>query len=1061
MPDIEDRKTAVLDPLKDDFADLGFKEETQKTATIDPVIDHANDDFSDLGFVESPKIGTPTKKVFVSEASKTLEVPSFFGSGMIGHAARENFWPELQKTSGESFKAVVRAGLNTAESVSSLAKFFGQDIEKDPQKSIALNVGYGADLLDSFMGRKDTNPVIRKIGQHVTERADRLIDNFDKLKDGFKIGGLEIAKADPEMFAGSFTKNPSWTRAVATIAEAVPSLATATAITFATKNPFAGAAALGLLEGATTREEALDAGASVDKANTLFFISSVGNTLLEEIPLGRFLRNKNTALKNIAEGFVFEGLQEGTQQVWQNAIAKFGYDETRGYFDGVVESLIAGAGSGGIVGSLTFGGGKQIDKAVDTLKQKGATDEDIQNLQKSAVEHVVENAEIIDNALDAKVAEIEQIASQAKEQPAIEPPTGRGGIVPPEFNFGKWKDQQAFLLSRETMERNLEGVIKDEKQLVEAKEFLTEPIKENETARVEWMNATRSLIKQEMNRLGIRHNSSEDKLVQRYGEGRMTEGELKSATPKWSAVKEAAAFFRSQYDEMLDTVNTVRAQFGYDEIPKRQDYFRHFQEIGSWIDSFGTILHAEDLPTEISGMTSMFKPGKPFTTAELRRRGGAFTESSIGGIDNYIDAISKQIFHTDSVQRARVIEKYIRTAGSQEQADLPNFVANIQEYANLLAGKKGSVDRAFESLSGREVYGAVQTIHAQISKNLISGNVSSALSNLIPFTQSMSTTKKAAAVKGLFEATYTAFRDDYAEIDGQKSKFLTRRFPDQNIALSIWQKSADKINFLFKSIDKFTSKAVLAGKYYEGIDSGLSESEAMKKAEEYAGKTLADRSIGQLPNLFGQKSLKGWTAFQVEVNNQVSFMLKDIPRQYHGDALKVASALFQFAIYSFLANEVYEKISGRRPQLDLIYATLTLLGMNKSGEKRTGLERVWQAFTDIRQNVPFGSFTTGRNFTSAAMPDIKGIITGRKDALSELSKTGLLLLNPFGGGSQIRKTIEGLNEYAKGGSFTLKRKTRRYRINQDFPNLVRGALFGKYAFPEAVDYYNKPEGKRR
>jgi hypothetical protein len=60
---------------------------------------------------------------------------------------------------------------------------------------------------------------------------------------------------------------------------------------------------------------------------------------------------------------------------------------------------------------------------------------------------------------------------------------------------------------------------------------------------------------------------------------------------------------------------------------------------------------------------------------------------------------------------------------------------------------------------------------------------------------------------------------------------------------------------------------------------------------------------------------------------------------------------------------------------------------------------------------------------------------------------------PIAGG-QAKKTIEGTSAFMKGGSFTPKGRMR-YRIEQDFSNFLRGFLFGKNSFPEAIEYRNK------
>ena len=78
----------------------------------------------------------------------------------------------------------------------------------------------------------------------------------------------------------------------------------------------------------------------------------------------------------------------------------------------------------------------------------------------------------------------------------------------------------------------------------------------------------------------------------------------------------------------------------------------------------------------------------------MQRKGGKFTESAIGGMDNYLDSISKQIFHLDSVQRGRALENNIRgIAENNPDIKLNNLVSNINEYTNLLSGKKGIMDR--------------------------------------------------------------------------------------------------------------------------------------------------------------------------------------------------------------------------------------------------------------------------------------------------------------------------------------------------------------------------------
>ena len=64
---------------------------------------------------------------------------------------------------------------------------------------------------------------------------------------------------------------------------------------------------------------------------------------------------------------------------------------------------------------------------------------------------------------------------------------------------------------------------------------------------------------------------------------------------------------------------------------------------------------------------------------------------------------------------------------------------------------------------------------------------------------------------------------------------------------------------------------------------------------------------------------KLFTQFQLEVNNQLSYVFKDIPREKRRAGLgALAAALFKFVLGAWLYAEVYEFLIGRRPALDPI-----------------------------------------------------------------------------------------------------------------------------------------------
>lgn len=675
------------------------------------------------------------------------------------------------------------------------------------------------------------------------------------------------------------------------------------------------------------------------------------------------------------------------------------------------------------------------------------------------------NADAIDRLIDRVRKEIPQAAVPAGDRPQtavsvdgeVREPIKTKVPVPAQIanNLSSWKDKSAISLSRETMDRNIDDVAGENAPYVKA--FLTDPIKVNETARSEFITQLRDEIRKTVVQdMGIRAGSKDDALIMQYGEGRIDLSQLKEQSPKWEQINKAAGLFRSYYDELLSMVNVERAKYGYEPIPKRPDYFRHFQEIGFAIKEFGMILKQEDLPTEISGMTGIFKPGKPFSSAELQRKGGPFTESAIKGFDNYLDSISRQIFHIDSVQRGRSLEKYIRESSMQDsEVKLPNFVANLMEATNLISGKKSQFDRSFESLFGRPFYGVMNFLKNRTSANMIGANIGSAMTNFIPITQSLAATRKMPALRGLGQATL--HYGDHTKIDGVRSGFITRRFPERTIDITGLAKAEEIAGWIFKTVDQFVSRFVVAGKYYEKLEDGMAPEQAMKEADEFAAKVMADRSIGQLPNLFGVRTIGFLTQFQTEINNQASFIFKDIPKEARGNISKMVSMFAQLAIYSLLFNEMFKKIAGRRPALDPIYAAMTLVGATEEGRDEGFWRRAYFAGKDIAGNLPFtGGITGGRLPIASGFPNINALARGETTLATEVQKPVAFFLFPLGG-LQAKKMFEGLKAYITGGSYTQSGKLR-YPVQRSVDTFLKMMLFGQYSVPQASEYFNSELG---
>lgn len=648
-------------------------------------------------------------------------------------------------------------------------------------------------------------------------------------------------------------------------------------------------------------------------------------------------------------------------------------------------------------------------------------------------------------------------ASISENNGGIEPPVNKGGLRVPEIDFTTGKEPRLLSAPRmgiNTMERNIENIFpRDTASTI--KSFLIDPVRANETERMGYINSIRKQVKSDIvDKLGIHVGSKESELLQRYGEGRMTLSELMKESPKKADnIIKANSVMRKVYDDLLNKWNDERANAGLAPVAKRADYFRHFQDMHSFMSMFSFMSKRPELPTSISGITENFRSRAPWASAAMRRLGGPFTEDALKGLDQYLNTTSRAIFHTDSVQRGRLFEKYLRDASSARIAkglpdlQLPNFASNLNDWVNLVSGKQAKLDRAIESAAGRQVLPAMSKLASQFSKNVIGGSISSAITHAIPLVFTLATTDTRSSVLGLLDTLRSPFTDDFTVINGVKSGFLTRRFGTNAIEKTILQKGSDILGSPFHAVDQFISRFAVSAKYAENLKRGMEPEEAMKSADTYAARTIGDRSTGNLPNLLNTKTLGLITQFQVEVNDNLQVLLHDIPYEQQGNAKSIAGMYVKFAIYSYLFNQVMQNIKGSGKGLDPIDLGLTLAGLNSEGKGKSLLARAGLTANDFAKELPFTSIPTGGQIPALgpATQAISKVSSG--DVAGGLEQAATDYLSPIGGGVQAQKTIEGISDVNKGQTSNSKGQMTAV-IPKTPTNYVKGALFGPAAFPE-------------
>lgn len=269
--------------------------------------------------------------------------------------------------------------------------------------------------------------------------------------------------------------------------------------------------------------------------------------------------------------------------------------------------------------------------------------------------------------------------------------------------------------TRETPERVIRMIVKDESLANEMINYYVKPIHTNEASANRFKNKVIKKVKDLKLETNIKKGNivSESYAVQFVGEvedniryleknaksadtmrdgktlleWRETLDEFKKSNPNldFDRIHKAIDVFRGIYDDLFSRVNEARMLNGYPPMPYRSGYFPHFTDEGSdgllskAARSMGLSGTVSELPSNISGLTYMFKPGIKWMANAMERTGYLTAFDALEGLDRYLASASDVIFHTGDIQRLRSLERRIRYRATD---------TGIKDRVDLIRGKR-------------------------------------------------------------------------------------------------------------------------------------------------------------------------------------------------------------------------------------------------------------------------------------------------------------------------------------------------------------------------------------
>ena len=686
----------------------------------------------------------------------------------------------------------------------------------------------------------------------------------------------------------------------------------------------------------------------------------------------------------------------------------------------------------------------------------------------------------------------------------------------------KWNDKKflgGLRYARETAQRNIVDVA-GETEGNAINEYVFNPIQEHEASKNRRIKEKFKIIK-DLN-LDLKEQYvidgekvGEDDLVRRYIENSISKIDLELMGANATKIIEAADTISKMLESIYIDLNNEFKKMGLPEIEHRKDYFPHAMEekkdtfISKLANMVGIDITNQELPTEIAGRTDEFKPNRAWNGHFLRRTGEKTDTNAIGNLERYIAGTEDILAHTEDIQKVRTLsqelknqftseetqakieainnneslsdvekDELIKEIYKREDSQLSGLVTWLDDYANVLSNKKSFADRNMERKIGRNAYTSMANIESIIAGNTVGGNASVSLTNLAPIVQATATTKGEFMVKSALDV----LKNDIRTLTGNEdtsirdmSDFLTNRFGTDSIGRKTWKDKIKKIAFKpMEIVDNFTSEVIVRAKYYENLHNGMESSEAMKNADKYASKLMADRSKGAMPIIFNEKNpmAKLITMFQVEPNNIISNYTKDMSRDSDSKG-QLAYQYTKLAVGSYVFNSILMNIRGGNEVLPdpirfVQYLIKAITGDDEEKEKAG--EDMLESITGA---VPFlsnvagllGMEDVGRIPISSALPDLTELVNLGDDEVSDEYKAQVLrdeILKPLSyfllptGAAQVWKTVQGLDAVANGGSYKYSKdgelKMQFPIENPDIIDYAKAGLFGKYSLDEAKTY---------
>lgn len=629
---------------------------------------------------------------------------------------------------------------------------------------------------------------------------------------------------------------------------------------------------------------------------------------------------------------------------------------------------------------------------------------------------------------------------EAEKYSAPRSPRNRGGQVnektPYGLNMATLKDVTKFKAGFRDIYRNSERFFGEQWPIVKQKFF--DPF---DAAKGRMVDEEKKLLDaleaNVVGKYGIKKGSKESAAVMDFGEREIDYDELvkRFGAEKAENIKDAALWFRGEYDRMIDELNVIEARIYPNNpqkiTPKRRDYFRHYEEMSEGWSGFKNAFEDPTLSNLPPGLKTEDSKGakSKWQSFKQERLGWRSKRDAVGGFLNYVPnyVYSKHI--DPQTATFRNFTRDLRTAVGEGESPIQNYIEGLESWTDDLAGQANVMDRFAERFvpGGRKAINVLDFMNKRAKRNAILGNVGASVSQAFNVPGAIASAGPIHSTRGFARSIGDIIGYGDRPVAWSDSPFIKERYRHSEydrFNVGMLEHTKEFASWMLGVLDEVGTKFAWNAHYEKALRNGVAD--PVKFADEYTRKAVAGRGVGEVPIVQKSKTFQMIAPFQLEVMNQWYLMREFLDEKSFG---KFATLFVAYSIF----NEGAEEIKGMKVGFDplgAIYESYQIAvddSVDEDGTPVTPTEKAKKIAGrlggEVLSNIPLGSYATTGIATIAGMSeeerkDFFGkadpVRFGQAPLLWNAVKDPLFGLLPNWGGAQIEKSLNGIRAVAEG-----------------------------------------------